>query len=121
MNIPHYCYHKNLSISVNYRTCPVKLENSPNPIVSCAMNAKSSLNGGMYTNNPLVKHQNFKWCLIIFLVKVLIALMTGNFCDMAICADAPAPASPNPADIQAWAAPVCPDAPTAPTIDTRMN
>lgn len=56
IHIPHYCYHKNLSISGNCRMCLVELKNSPKPIVSCAMNAKSCLtNGDVYTNSPLVK------------------------------------------------------------------
>ena len=56
VNIPHYCYHKNLSISGNCRMCLVELENSPKPIVSCAMNAKSCLaNGAIHTNSSLVK------------------------------------------------------------------
>ena len=56
VSIPHYCYHKNLSISGNCRMCLVELENSPKPIVSCAMNAKSCLaNGAIYTNSSLVK------------------------------------------------------------------
>jgi len=56
INIPHYCYHKNLSISGNCRMCLIELENSPKPIVSCAMNAKSCLsNGAIYTNSSLVK------------------------------------------------------------------
>lgn len=56
INIPHYCYHKNLSISGNCRMCLVELKNSPKPIVSCAMNAKSCLaNGDIFTNSTLVK------------------------------------------------------------------
>jgi len=56
INIPHYCYHKGLSISGNCRMCLIELKNSPKPIVSCAMNAKSCLaNGDIYTNSPLVK------------------------------------------------------------------
>ena len=36
--------------------CLVELKNSPKPIVSCAMNAKSCLaNGDIHTNSPLVK------------------------------------------------------------------
>ena len=55
-NIPHYCYHKSLSISGNCRMCLVELKNSPKPIVSCAMSAKSCLNNSeVYTNSPLVK------------------------------------------------------------------
>ena len=56
ITVPHYCYHKNLSISGNCRMCLVELKNSPKPIVSCAMNAKSCLaNGTIYTNSSLVK------------------------------------------------------------------
>ena len=56
INVPHYCYHKNLSISGNCRMCLVELKNSPKPIVSCAMNAKSCLaNGDIHTNSSLVK------------------------------------------------------------------
>ncbi len=56
VNIPHYCYHKSLSISGNCRMCLVELKNSPKPIVSCAMSAKSCLNNSeIFTNSPLVK------------------------------------------------------------------
>jgi NADH-quinone oxidoreductase chain G len=56
INIPHYCYHKGLSISGNCRMCLIELKNSPKPVVSCAMNAKSCLaNGDIYTNSSLVK------------------------------------------------------------------
>jgi NADH-quinone oxidoreductase chain G len=56
INIPHYCYHKNLSISGNCRMCLIELKKSPKPVVSCAMSAKSCLNNGeIYTNSPLVK------------------------------------------------------------------
>jgi len=57
ITIPHYCYHKNLSIAGNCRMCLIELKKSPKPIVSCAMNAKSSLaaNIEIYTNSPLVK------------------------------------------------------------------
>lgn len=56
INIPHYCYHKSLSISGNCRMCLVELKNSPKPIVSCAMSAKSCLNNSeIFTNSPLVK------------------------------------------------------------------
>jgi len=56
ITIPHYCYHKGLSISGNCRMCLVELKNSPKPIVSCAMNAKSCLaNGDIFTNSALVK------------------------------------------------------------------
>lgn len=56
ITIPHYCYHKNLSISGNCRMCLVELKNSPKPMVSCAMSAKSCLNNNeIFTDSPLVK------------------------------------------------------------------
>ncbi len=56
INIPHYCYHKGLSISGNCRMCLIELKNAPKPVVSCAMNAKSCLaNGDIFTNSSLVK------------------------------------------------------------------
>ena len=56
INIPHYCYHKNLSISGNCRMCLVELQNSPKPVVSCSMSAKSCLNNSkVFTDSPLVK------------------------------------------------------------------
>ena len=57
ITIPHYCYHKDLSIAGNCRMCLIELKKSPKPVVSCAMNAKSSLaaNTEIYTNSPLVK------------------------------------------------------------------
>lgn len=57
VTIPHYCYHKDLSIAGNCRMCLVELKKSPKPVVSCAMNAKSSLaaNTEIFTNSPLVK------------------------------------------------------------------
>nr|YP_010377313.1 NADH dehydrogenase subunit 11 [Odontella aurita]QYB22962.1 NADH dehydrogenase subunit 11 [Odontella aurita] len=56
ISIPHYCYHKSLSISGNCRMCLIELKKSPKPVVSCAMSAKSCLNNGeIYTNSPLVK------------------------------------------------------------------
>ena len=57
ITIPHYCYHKKLSIAGNCRMCLIEIKKSPKPVVSCAMGAKSSLNANteMYTNSPLVK------------------------------------------------------------------
>lgn len=53
INVPHYCYHPNLSISGNCRMCLVELKNSPKPVVSCAMNILNNME--IYTDSPLVK------------------------------------------------------------------
>ena len=57
VTIPHYCYHKDLSIAGNCRMCLVEVINSPKPVVSCAMNAKSTLSSEsvVFTNSPLVR------------------------------------------------------------------
>lgn len=57
ISIPHYCYHKNLSVAGNCRMCLIELKKSPKPVVSCAMNARSLLatNTEIYTDSPLVK------------------------------------------------------------------
>ena len=51
--IPHFCYHKQLSIAGNCRMCLVELKNSPKPLISCAMFVVNKME--IYTNSPLVK------------------------------------------------------------------
>ena len=78
INIPHYCYHKGLSITGNCRMCFLELKNSPKPAVSCAMNAKSCLvNSDIYTNSSLVKkaRENILEFLLPFL---FISLKNGK-------------------------------------------
>lgn len=57
IEIPHYCYHKHLSIAGNCRMCLIEMSKSPKPLVSCSLNAHSTLanNNRIYTNSPLVK------------------------------------------------------------------
>lgn len=53
INIPHFCYHKNLSIAGNCRMCLVELKNSPKPLISCAMPISNNME--IYTFSPLVQ------------------------------------------------------------------
>ena len=56
ISIPHFCYHNELSIAGNCRVCLVELKNSPKPVVSCAINAKSCLlNNKVYYDSVLLK------------------------------------------------------------------
>nr|WPV72387.1 NADH dehydrogenase subunit 11a [Navicula sp.] len=56
ITIPYFCYHNGLSIAGNCRTCLVELENSPKPVVSCGINAKSCLmNNKVYYDSVLLK------------------------------------------------------------------
>ena len=53
IKIPHFCYHKNLSIAGNCRLCLVELKNSPKPLISCAMPISNNME--IFTNSFLVK------------------------------------------------------------------
>ena len=56
ITIPYFCYHHELSIAGNCRACLIELENSPKPVVSCGINAKSCLiNNKVYYNSVLLK------------------------------------------------------------------
>ena len=35
-SIPHFCYHKKLSIAANCRMCLVQVEKAPKPLPACA-------------------------------------------------------------------------------------
>lgn len=53
INIPYFCYHKNLSLAGNCRMCLIEIKNSIKPVVSCTMTIINKMN--IYTNSPLVK------------------------------------------------------------------
>jgi NADH-quinone oxidoreductase chain G len=53
IDIPHYCYHSNLTIAGNCRMCLVEVKNSPKPVISCAMSLLNKME--IYTDSPLVK------------------------------------------------------------------
>jgi NADH-quinone oxidoreductase subunit G len=39
--IPHFCYHKKLSIAANCRMCLVQVEKAPKPLPACASARRS--------------------------------------------------------------------------------
>ena len=41
--IPHFCYHKKLSIAANCRMCLVEIEKAPKPLPACATPVASGL------------------------------------------------------------------------------
>jgi NADH-quinone oxidoreductase chain G len=57
VKLPHYCYHKDLSISGNCRMCLIEIRQANKPVVSCAVSAKSTLiqETEVFTNSPIVK------------------------------------------------------------------
>ena len=53
IDIPHYCYHPDLSIAGNCRMCLIEVKNSPKPVISCAMSVLNKME--IFTDSPLVK------------------------------------------------------------------
>lgn len=47
--IPHFCYHKKLSIAANCRMCLVQVEKAPKPLPACA----TPVTNGMKVIHPL--------------------------------------------------------------------
>lgn len=53
IEIPHFCYHDQLSIAGNCRMCLVTVEKSPKPIASCALPVEQGMK--VYTNDIKTK------------------------------------------------------------------
>ncbi|WP_126445106.1 NADH-quinone oxidoreductase subunit NuoG [Sulfuricystis multivorans] len=49
--IPHFCYHKKLSIAANCRMCLVQVEKAPKPMPACATVATEGMK--VFTHSPL--------------------------------------------------------------------
>src|SRR4030066_2358480 len=43
IHIPHFCYHKKLSIAANCRMCLVEVEKAPKPLPACATPATDGM------------------------------------------------------------------------------
>ena len=49
--IPHFCYHKKLSIAANCRMCLVQVEKAPKPLPACATPVTSGMK--VFTHSEL--------------------------------------------------------------------
>ncbi|MDR0528201.1 MAG: NADH-quinone oxidoreductase subunit NuoG [Zoogloeaceae bacterium] len=49
--IPHFCYHKKLSVAANCRMCLVEVEKAPKPIPACATPVTNGMR--VFTHSPL--------------------------------------------------------------------
>ena len=49
--IPHFCYHKKLSIAANCRMCLVQVEKAPKPVPACATPVSNGMK--VFTHSPL--------------------------------------------------------------------
>ena len=54
-SIPHYCYHKNLSIAGNCWVCLIEIKNSVKPLVSCATAANMAVTTKIFYDSVLIK------------------------------------------------------------------
>jgi NADH-quinone oxidoreductase subunit G len=51
--IPHFCYHKKLSIAANCRMCLVEVEKAPKPLPACATPAAEGMKVHTHSEPPL--------------------------------------------------------------------
>ena len=60
--IPHFCYHKKLSIAANCRMCLVDIEKAPKPMPACA----TPVTQGMikHFRDEFVHHVEHKRCVV---------------------------------------------------------
>lgn len=50
--IPHFCYHKNLSIAGNCRMCAVEIKGNAKPVISCKETVRDGIE--VFTNSAMV-------------------------------------------------------------------
>ena len=48
--VPHFCYHKKLSIAANCRMCLVEVEKAPKPLPACATPVAEGMK--VFTKSP---------------------------------------------------------------------
>src|ERR1700693_4048949 len=64
--VPHFCYHKKLSIAANCRMCLVQIEKAPKPLPACATPATEGMKA--YTHSdPAIQAQ--KWVMKFLLIN----------------------------------------------------
>src|SRR2546422_2073972 len=51
--IPHFCYHRKLSIAANCRMCLVEVEKAPKPLPACATPVTDGMK--VWTQSPAAK------------------------------------------------------------------
>src|SRR3989454_9459427 len=51
--VPHFCYHRKLSIAANCRMCLVEVENAPKPRSACATPGTDGMKG--WTQSPAAR------------------------------------------------------------------
>ena len=57
--VPHFCYHKKLSIAANCRMCLVQVEKAPKPVASCAFPVADGMR--VFTDTPVVRNARLPW------------------------------------------------------------
>ncbi len=64
VSIPHFCYHKKLSIAANCRMCLVEVEKAPKPLPACA----TPVSAGMIVRTQSVKAKDAQKAVMEFLL-----------------------------------------------------
>src|SRR2546421_3064893 len=63
--IPHFCYHKKLSIAANCRMCLVQVEKAPKPLPACATPATEGMKGARKSNAAIQAQKGVMEFLLI--------------------------------------------------------
>ncbi len=63
--IPHFCYHKKLSISANCRMCLVEIENAPKPMPACATTVAKGMVVHTHSDKAIQAQQSVMEFLLI--------------------------------------------------------
>ena len=63
--IPHFCYHKKLSIAANCRMCLVQVEKAPKPLPACATPATEGMKAFTHSEQAVAAQQSVMEFLLI--------------------------------------------------------
>jgi ferredoxin len=55
--VPHFCYHKKLSIAANCRMCLVQVEKAPKPLPACATPATEGMKVQTHSSSPSTRRR----------------------------------------------------------------
>src|SRR5436305_15100115 len=72
--VPHFCYHKKLSIAANCRMCLVQVEKAPKPLPACATPATEGMKVWTHSDAAVNAHEGVMEVLPIIPSCVLPAM-----------------------------------------------
>src|SRR5712692_11527144 len=63
--VPHFCYHKKLSIAANCRMCLVQIEKAPKPLPACATPATEGMKAFTHSDSAIQAQKGVMEFLLI--------------------------------------------------------